>query len=156
MEKPLAEFRADVAAALASRAGGWACAGNYSQVRDIVLAEADTVVWLRLPLRVTFWRILRRTIARIRRRENLWGTSNHESWRRSFFHRDSLLLYSLTKGRHSGDKARRLRDSIPPGIPLHELHTHRQVEAFLAGLGSREVDAWPTAERGENTAASGN
>lgn len=98
------------------------------------------VVWLRLPLRVTFWRVLRRAIRRNLSRESLWGT-NYESWRRTFFHRDSLPLYSLTKGRHSGDKARRIRDSIPPHIPLHELRSRRQVEAFLAGLDSRKVDA---------------
>ncbi len=133
-EKPLAEFRADVATALASHADGWVCDGNYSKVRDVVLAEADMVVWLHLPLHVSFWRLLKRTVRRGLRREGLWGT-NYESLRLSFFSRDSLLLYALTKGRHSGDKARRLRGSIPRGILLHELCSSRQVEAFLAGLG---------------------
>ncbi len=136
VEKPLPELRADVAAALASHAGGWVCDGNYSKVRDVVLAEADMVVWLHLPLRVSFWRLLKRTVRRGLRRESLWGT-NYESLRLSFFSRDSLLLYALTKGRHSGDKARRLRDSRPPGMPLHELRSSRQVAAFLAGLGNR-------------------
>ncbi len=133
MEKPLAEFRADVAAALASHPEGWVCDGNYAKVRDLVVAEAEMVVWLRLPLRVTFWRVFRRTVGRGLRRQRLWGT-NYESWRLSFFSRDSLLLYSLTKGRHSGEKARRLRDSIPPGMPFHELRSGRQVAAFLAAL----------------------
>ena len=52
-EKPLEEFRADVVAALNGCADGWVCDGNYSKVRDLVLAQADSVVWLRLPLRVT-------------------------------------------------------------------------------------------------------
>lgn len=133
VEKPLAEFRVDVAAALASHNGGWVCDGNYSPVRDLVLAEADMIVWLRLPLRVTFWRILRRSLTRAWRRERLWGT-NYESIRMTFFSRESLLLYALTKGRHSGTKARRLRDSLPAGTPLHELCSSRQVAAFLAGL----------------------
>lgn len=135
VEKPTPEFRAEVAAALAAHAGGWVCDGNYRQVRDIVLAEADTVVWLRPPLRVSFWRILKRTFRRVLRRESLWGT-NYESLRMSFFSRDSLLLYALTKGRHSGDKAQRMRDSIPPGMPLHELRSRRQVAAFLVELVS--------------------
>ncbi len=129
-EKPVAEFRAEVAATLAGHTGGWVCDGNYSMVRDIVLAEADMVVWLRLPLRVTFWRVLRRAIRRNLNGESLWGTNN-ESWRRTFFRRDSLPLYSLTKGRHSGNKASHLRSSIPPHIPLHELRSRRQVKAFL-------------------------
>ncbi|MEE8353946.1 MAG: hypothetical protein V3S10_05755, partial [Dehalococcoidales bacterium] len=90
--------------------------------------------------RVSFWRILKRTFRRVLHRESLWGT-NYESLRMSFFSRDSLLLYALTKGRHSGDKAQRMRDSIPPGMPLHELRSSRQVAAFLAGLSSREGDA---------------
>ena len=139
-EKPVVEFRADVAATLAGHTGGWVCDGNYSRVRDIVLAEADMVVWLHLPLRVSFWRLLKRTVRRGLRRESLWGT-NYESLRLSFFSRDSLLLYALTKGRHSGDKARRLRDSIPPGLPLHELRSSRQVAAFLADLDTRKGDA---------------
>ena len=133
VEKPLDEFRADVIAALASHAGGWVCDGNYSKVRDIVLAEADMVVWLRPPLPVSFWRVLKRCVSRAVRRESLWET-NYESFRKTFFSRDSLLVWSLVKGRHSGDRARRLRDSIPPGMPLHELRSHRQVEAFLVGL----------------------
>ena len=135
VKKPPAEFRADVAVTLASHTAGWVCDGNYSMVRDIVLAEAEMVVWLHLPLRVTFWRLLKRAVGRSLRRQSLWGT-NFESLRLSFFSRGSLLLYSLSKGRHSGAGARRLRDSIPPSIPLHELRSRRQIEAFLAGLGS--------------------
>ena len=133
VEKPLEEFRADVVAALDRCADGWVCDGNYSKVRDLVLPRADAVVWLRLPLRVTFWRLLLRTVSRAWRRESLWGT-NYESWRLAFFSRDSLLLYALTRGRHAGRKARRLRGSIPPGIALHELRSAREVEAFLAGM----------------------
>ena len=133
VKKPLPEFRADVASTLTSHTGGWVADGNYSNARDIVLAKADIVVWLRLPLRVTFWRVLRRAIRRNLNGESLWGT-NYESWRRTFFHRDSLSLYSLTKGRHSGEKARRLRASIPPHIPVHELRTAKQVRTFLNNL----------------------
>lgn len=132
-EKPVAEFRTEVAATLAGHTGGWVADGNYSQVRDVVLAEADMVVWLHLPLRVTFWRLLKRAVGRGLRRQSLWGT-NYESLRLSFFSRDSLLLYSLSKGRHSGERARYLRNSIPPHIPLHELRSGRQVKAFLGSL----------------------
>ena len=140
VEKPLEEFRADVAAALEGCAGGWVCDGNYSKVRDLVLPQADCVVWLRLPLRVTFWRLLLRTVSRAWRRDSLWGT-NYESWRLVFFSRDSLLLYALTAGRHAGKKARRLRGSIPPAVPVYELRSAREVEVFLAGIGAEHRGA---------------
>jgi len=113
------------------------CDGNYSEVRDLILPQADSVVWLRLPLRVTFWRLLLRTVRRAWRRQSLWGT-NYESWRLVFFSRDSLLVYALTAGRHAGEKARRMRESIPPGMPVHELCSAREVAAFLTGIGAAE------------------
>ncbi|MDE2901101.1 MAG: hypothetical protein OXN15_08815, partial [Chloroflexota bacterium] len=61
-EKPREQFRADVGEWLDARAGGWVCTGNYiSIVGDLVMAQADTVVWLRLPFPLVFLRLLRRT-----------------------------------------------------------------------------------------------
>jgi len=57
----------------ATNCDGWAIDGNYGSVRDITWTRADTVVWLDLPFRVVFWRILRRTITRVIRGEKLWN-----------------------------------------------------------------------------------
>jgi adenylate kinase family enzyme len=73
--KPLDEYRADISKALNEHNEGWVCDGNYSEVRDLTLPQADTVVWLRLSYRVAFWRVLRRTVTRAWRREMLWGTN---------------------------------------------------------------------------------
>jgi len=137
VEKPLDEFRAELLALLDSHADGWVCDGNYSKVRDIVLPRADTVVWLRLPLWVIFWRLLKRTVSRAWNRESLWGT-NYESWRLTFFNRDSLLLYALTAGRHAGDKAMRIHRAIPDGTTLYGLRSSGEVRAFLASLMREE------------------
>ncbi len=59
---PDEEFRRAVAAEAA--ADGWVIDGNYSTVRPLVWARADTVVWLDLPkvtvMRQVVWRTLRR------------------------------------------------------------------------------------------------
>src|SRR5215470_6085281 len=47
--KPLNQFRTDVQAALEACPQGWICVDNYSHVQDLVLFQADTVLWLRLP-----------------------------------------------------------------------------------------------------------
>ena len=48
--QPREQFRADVEGWLDARPGGWVCSGNYaSVVGDLVVARADTVLWLRLP-----------------------------------------------------------------------------------------------------------
>ena len=69
----------------------WVVDGSYrSKLGDLVLESADVVVWLDLPRRVWLPRLVRRTIARIVRREELWN-GNRETLRSAFFGRDSLL-----------------------------------------------------------------
>jgi hypothetical protein len=58
------------------------------------VAEADTIVWLDLPLSVKWPRVWRRTMHRIRNRVELWG-GNRESWRDAFTSRDSILVWVL-------------------------------------------------------------
>ncbi|NIM61684.1 MAG: adenylate kinase, partial [Acidobacteria bacterium] len=69
-ERPTDEFRAMVTSRLEDHSDGWVCDGNYgARVRDIVLPRADTVVWLRLPFRVVYPRLVWRTLRRMWTRE---------------------------------------------------------------------------------------
>ena len=93
---PREVFRRRVAEIVAEDA--WVVDGNYSAVRDLVLARADTMVWLDLSrLTVTrqiVWRTLRRAITRA----ELWN-GNRESWR-AVLSRDpakSIILWSWTR-----------------------------------------------------------
>jgi adenylate kinase family enzyme len=57
----------------------WVVDGNYlSNVGDIVLGRADTCVWLDLPRRVVMPRIIRRTLWRGIRREELWNGNREQ------------------------------------------------------------------------------
>jgi adenylate kinase family enzyme len=79
----------------ALRRESWVVDGNYfGRLGERVLAAADLVVWLDPPLRTIVWRLLRRTIARIRSRETMWGT-NRETWRGAFLSRNSLFVWAL-------------------------------------------------------------
>jgi adenylate kinase family enzyme len=68
----------------------WIIAGSYfSQVVDLVWAQADTVVWLDLPRRVSFSRVLRRTVRQVVRREDVFPgcrQSLRAAWRDRLFH----------------------------------------------------------------------
>ena len=88
---PIKEFRARIARAL--DADVWVADGNYSKVRDIVWARADTIVWLDYSLLVILWRLVRRTVRRILTGEELWA-SNRESVR-LLLSRDSIFLWAL-------------------------------------------------------------
>lgn len=77
----VAEFRRRVAAAVAS--DRWVSDGNYSKVRDLVLARATHLVWLDYPKPLTTWRVLRRSLSRALSKKELWpGTGNREEFRR--------------------------------------------------------------------------
>src|SRR5690349_12714115 len=65
-------FRQKVGDAIAADA--WVAGGNFSLARDVIWERADTLVWLDYPLRLTLWRLFKRTVKRIVTRENLWGT----------------------------------------------------------------------------------
>ncbi|MBN1922322.1 MAG: adenylate kinase [Anaerolineae bacterium] len=90
-------FRQRVAEALSGPA--WVIDGNYSRLRTSIWERADTVIWLDYPLAVIMTQLMRRTLRRSMSREELWN-GNRESLRKSFFSRDSILLWALqTYGR---------------------------------------------------------
>jgi len=59
---------------------GWVVDGNYSHVRDILWPLASVILIIDLPKRVVMTRVIKRTLLRIVKREELWN-GNHESWR---------------------------------------------------------------------------
>ena len=77
----------------------WVVDGNYGGrgVRELVWAKADTIIWLDYSLPLVLWRLLRRSVARIRSREEIWpGTGNRETVRETFFSRGSLFVWAMT------------------------------------------------------------
>ena len=68
---PEDEFRRVVEAAAAG--DSWVMDGNYSAVRPLVWARADTVVWLDLPRRTVMRQVIWRTLRRAVTRQELWN-----------------------------------------------------------------------------------
>ena len=94
--EPTAEdFRARVRAAMDELPDGWVIDGNYEgKLGDLVLGEADTIVWLDLPFLVKVRWLWRRTMERVGGGVELWG-GNKETWRGAFWGRDSLLWWMV-------------------------------------------------------------
>ncbi|GGM61716.1 shikimate kinase [Dactylosporangium sucinum] len=70
------EFRRRVTGVCAT--DGWVVDGNYSAVRDLVWARADTVVWFDLPRRTVMRQLLLRTLRRGLTGAELWnGNREH-------------------------------------------------------------------------------
>lgn len=85
-------FRERVTAAIVGE--NWVVDGNYSRVRSLVWDQADTVVYLDYTFWRVFWQLIRRTIQRSLKREVLWNGNREDLWK-SFFSRDSILLWML-------------------------------------------------------------
>ena len=110
----------------------WVVDGGYRRkIGDLVLAKADTVVWLDLPVRVWLPRLVRRTIHRIRNHEELWN-GNTESWRDAFWGRESLIWYAL---RAHFDRRRRYPEELA-AYPVVRLRTQTEIDRFVADAGA--------------------
>ena len=119
------ELREKVAAAIACE--GWVVDGNYSsRLGTLVLEQVDQIVWLDLPLRTTFRRLLRRTLRRLRTREPLWE-GNKESFRNAFLSRDSILLFALKTYR----RGRRARAELVADYPHVRLRSAQEIARYL-------------------------
>jgi hypothetical protein len=99
---------------------------------DVYLSRADTLIWLRLPWRVSFWRLLKRTLARAWDRDELYpGSPARESWRLAFFSRRSILLWSISHHRRGVRSTRERIATLPPGVRRYELTSAREAYELL-------------------------
>ena len=73
----------------------WIVVGNYGFVRDIIWSRADTIIWLNYSFPVVWLRALKRTIRRVFIKDVVCN-GNVETFKRSFFRSDSILLWVLT------------------------------------------------------------
>ncbi len=130
-ELPDAELIARLEPVLAG--DGWVIDGTYQRkLGTRVLDAADLIVWLDLPLRVWFPRLFRRTLRRIRGREELWN-GNHETWKGAFWGRESLFVYAL------GSHYRRRREwpAALAGRPCIRLRSPVEAAGFLGRFAAR-------------------
>jgi len=131
-ERPTPEFQALTAQAVAGQR--WVLDGNYSVVRAIVWAQATTVIWLNYPFYVVLWRALSRTVTRAATRQELFS-GNRESFRQSFFSRDSILWWVVTTyHRRRREYPRLFNQPQFAHLTVIEFNSPAETQAFLARL----------------------
>lgn len=129
--------------------GGWIVVGIYGQVRDLTWAQADTLIWLDLPLPLVMWRLVRRTLKRSLTKEDLWGTGNTESFIRSFFTRQSILLWALKTHARNRRRFTEECENYKQGRRVIRLRSRQDIERFAQ---SAHVFSSPTHSAGEVSA----
>ncbi|WP_427914142.1 AAA family ATPase [Ramlibacter sp. MMS24-I3-19] len=130
-----AEFRACVQAAVQGER--WVVDGNYSSVRHLVWPRATAIIWLNLSLPRVFTRVLVRTVRRAASGQVLWN-GNRESWRRSFFSRESILWWVARNHAPRRRQFAALKQAAGSGPPAWiELRTPRAVDEWLSSVEGR-------------------
>ena len=126
----LPEFRARVAEVLEAHPDGWVIDGNYGGVRDLILARADTAIWLKLPFRTVYRRLCWRTISRTVTRGELWN-GNRETWHQTFLSSDSMLWWGIKSWRSSVHNTREGLRGARPKTQIIVLRSPKQVSRML-------------------------
>ena len=116
----------------------WVIDGNYTPVREQFIDRTDLYVWLDLPLRITFMRVLKRTFSRAFRKATCCN-GNRESLGKAFFTRDSILLWTLQMDRWR----RRTLEKELGGLPYVRLRTQREIDRWLTEVSAIERYASP-------------
>jgi hypothetical protein len=99
------EFLAGLKAAISGPA--WVLDGNYNRTNPVKWENVECVVWLDYSFATTFSRAVRRALERSATGREIWpGTGNRETFRKSFFSRDSIILWTLTTFRSNRAKYR--------------------------------------------------
>jgi adenylate kinase family enzyme len=129
--EPRPEFRDDVDAFTAAET--WTTEWQYSAVRELLAERADLLVWLDLPYwRVTFPRVVRRTVARRVHRLELWN-GNHEPPLRTILRDpEHIIRWSVSTRRLYADRIP-AAERAHPHLTVVRLRTPREVEAWLTG-----------------------
>jgi adenylate kinase family enzyme len=140
------EFREAVSRVLAEHAGGWVIEGNYDAVRDLTLPRADTVAWLRLPWRVVYPRLVRRTLRRSFSGELLWGVQRERLSVQLFSPKNSMLWWGIRHWRPGIRATETALRTIDHSANVVTLRSDREVRSFLARLEREATAARSAAE----------
>jgi adenylate kinase family enzyme len=110
----------------------WVIDGNYSHVRDLVWSTADVIVFIDLPKSQVVSRVVRRTLRRLFRREELWN-GNRESFRNvlSLDPSKNIVLWSWTTHARYHEQVPEEARAQADHAQIVVLRTKREVTEFL-------------------------
>ncbi|AIY01807.1 putative adenylate kinase [Arthrobacter sp. PAMC 25486] len=135
---PRTDFTSDVGHL--TKGSGWVTEWQYSAVRRMLAERADTLVWLDYPVWLSMSRLVRRTVRRRLRGQELWNGNFEGPLHGVFTDRDHIIRW--------GWRTRyKLRLRVPalegefPGLSVVRLHSPAEVEVWLRRLAVVPADA---------------
>lgn len=128
---PRPEFLGDVRALVAGDT--WITEWQYGDARPLIAERMDLLVWLDLPFwRVSFPRVVRRTVRRRVRREHLWNGNIEPAFHTILRDPEHIVRWAV-RTRH------KYRNRLPalaaerPDLVIVRLRTRSDVERWLRG-----------------------
>lgn len=126
------DFVAEATAAAHSEA--WVAELQYTRILgNLFLARADTLVWLDLPQRVSFYRLLRRTVRSSLRRELICGSVREPPLWTIVTDRDHILRWWWRTRKKAATQVPRYAREFP-NLHVVRLRTPREVADWIAQL----------------------
>lgn len=127
-----ADFRERISDAISG--DRWVLDGNYhSKTHDLKWERATSIVWVNTPFARNIYQSTSRAIQRAWTQVELWpGTGNRESFRKSFFSSQSVILWALANYRRIQQRYSSVReDQAWAHICFIELRSRRDAERFV-------------------------
>ena len=111
----------------------WVTEWQYGPARPLLAARADLLVWLDLPFWTrTFPQVVRRTVRRRIRREELWNGNIEPPFRRILTDPEHIVRWAVST-RHKYRARIPQLDAEMPELPVVRLRSRRDVERWLMG-----------------------
>jgi adenylate kinase family enzyme len=113
---------------------GWVTEWQYREVKPLLLARADLLVWLDHSRWTVLRRVCRRTVVRWARREELWNGNRGPPLWTLLTDRDHIVRWAWRTHRRRVEDAMATAADSDPSVPdVVRLSGQRQVDAWVAG-----------------------
>ena len=118
------------------KSDSWVLDGNYTRTIPIKWENVDTVIWLDYSFSTTLFRAVKRALYRSWTKVEIWeGTGNRESFKKSFFSKESIIWWTIKTHAQVRKKYERcLSDPQYSHIKFIRLTNDAEVETFLANF----------------------
>ena len=116
----------------------WILDGNYTRTIPVKWEKVELVIWLDYSFTRTLLHALKRAIKRSITGEELWiGTGNRETFKKSFFSKDSIILWTIKTHRKVGFKYESyMNDKAYSRIKFIRLRSPSEAECFLKQINT--------------------
>ena len=120
----------------------WVLDGNYTRTTHIKWPRANLVVWIDYSFPLTLYRVIKRSILRAWKKQELWpGTGNRESFTR-LFSKDSMVLWTLSHYASNKGKFEELMATESYAhIEFVRLRSPKEAAALIQNLTNRDQQA---------------